>query len=204
MVVCKDNLDKLKANRQMGMEAAAAVEGDIARLLSGKTYDGLVSLQRQVQAKLTSGEPIDNDYWETLLKKLLVWKAKVCIILSIMLRLNPFLKAKLKSFHEVVVRNRLEQLRKRQRDEALQAQEELLAGVAEVASAKAWIPKDPDSAAQALESKDEDVEEWDPSMEPPLLDITKLPVEERQVDILTAKEDLRSLVCFLSTISMQS
>ncbi|KAF8915819.1 mid region of cactin-domain-containing protein [Mucidula mucida] len=178
MVVCKDNLDKLKANRQMGMEAAAAVEGDIARLLSGKTYDGLVSLQRQVQAKLTSGEPIDNDYWETLLKKLLVWKAK----------------AKLKSFHEVVVRNRLEQLRKRQRDEALQAQEELLAGVAEVASAKAWIPKDPDSAAQALESKDEDVEEWDPSMEPPLLDITKLPVEERQVDILTAKEDLRSLL----------
>ncbi|KAL7284306.1 hypothetical protein ACG7TL_001591 [Trametes sanguinea] len=33
-------------------------------------------------------------------------------------------------YHEVVVRNRLEQLRKRQRDEALQAQEELLAGVA--------------------------------------------------------------------------
>ncbi|KAF9055004.1 hypothetical protein BDZ89DRAFT_1055631 [Hymenopellis radicata] len=157
MVVCKDHLDKLKANRQMGMEAAAA---------------------RQVQAKLTSGEPIDNDYWETLLKKLLVWKAK----------------AKLKSFHEVVVRNRLEQLRKRQRDEALQAQEELLAGVAEVASAKPWIPKDSDSAAPAPEAIDEDVEEWDPSMEPPLLDITKLPVEERQVDILTAKEDLRLLL----------
>ena len=43
-------------------------------------------------------------------------------------------QAKLKALHEVVVRNRLEQLRKRQRDEALQAQEELLAGVAKSAS----------------------------------------------------------------------
>ena len=77
MVVCKDHLDKIKANDRIGFEAAAAVEGDIARLLSGKPYDDLVSLQRQVQSKLTSGEPIDNDYWEDLLKKLLVWKAKV-------------------------------------------------------------------------------------------------------------------------------
>lgn len=77
MVVCKDHLDKIKANDRVGFEAAAAVEGDIARLLSGKSYDDLVSLQRQVHTKLTSGEPIDNDYWENLLKKLLVWKAKV-------------------------------------------------------------------------------------------------------------------------------
>ena len=39
----------------------------------------------------------------------------------------------MRTLHEVVVRNRLEQLRKRQRDEALQAQEELLAGVAKSA-----------------------------------------------------------------------
>lgn len=78
MVVCKDNLDKIKEGEQMGLEAAAAVEGDISRLLNGKSYDELVSLQRRVQEKLTSGEPIDTDYWESLLKKLLVWKAKVC------------------------------------------------------------------------------------------------------------------------------
>lgn len=62
----------------MGVEAAAAVESDIAALLAGKTYDQLVSLQRQIQDKLTSGEPVDVDYWEGLLKKLLVWKSKVC------------------------------------------------------------------------------------------------------------------------------
>lgn len=61
----------------MGVEAAAAVESDITTLLSGKTYDDLVALQRRIQEKLTSGEPVDTDYWEGLLKKLLVWKAKV-------------------------------------------------------------------------------------------------------------------------------
>lgn len=80
MVVCKDRLDRIRANMRMGVEAAAAVEADIAALLAGKTYDDLASLQRRIQEKLTSGEPVDTDYWENLLKKLLVWKAKVCIL----------------------------------------------------------------------------------------------------------------------------
>jgi len=77
MVVCKDRLDRIGTNERMGVEAAAAVEADITALLSGKTYDDLVGLQRGVQQKLTSLEPVDTDYWEGLLKKLLVWKAKV-------------------------------------------------------------------------------------------------------------------------------
>lgn len=77
MVVTKDQLDRIKTSQRMGVEAAAAVEADITALLRGKSYDHLVLLQKQVQAKLTSGEPIDVDYWEGLLKKLLVWKAKV-------------------------------------------------------------------------------------------------------------------------------
>jgi len=81
MVVCKDRLDRIETNERMGVEAAAAVEGDITALLSGKTYDDLVGLQRGVQQKLTSLEPVDTDYWEGLLSKLLVWKAKVCVIL---------------------------------------------------------------------------------------------------------------------------
>ena len=77
MVVCKDRLDRIQINERMGVEAAAAVEGDISALLSDKTYNDLVALQRRIQEKLTSGEPVDTDYWEGLLKKLLVWKAKV-------------------------------------------------------------------------------------------------------------------------------
>lgn len=77
MVVVKDQLDRLKESERLGMEAAAAVEADINALLRGKSYDHLVVLQKQIQAKLASGEPIDVEYWEGLLKKLLVWKAKV-------------------------------------------------------------------------------------------------------------------------------
>jgi hypothetical protein len=77
IVVCKDRLDRIKATERMGFEAAAAVDADITALLSGKSYDHLVTLQKQIQAKLASGEPVDTDYWEGLLKKLLVEKAKV-------------------------------------------------------------------------------------------------------------------------------
>lgn len=180
MVICKDQLDRIKTNKRLGVEAAAAVETDITALLQGKTYDHLVVLQKQVQAKLSSGEPIDVDYWEALLKKLLVWKAK----------------AKLKALHEVVVRNRLEQLRKRQRDEALQAQEELLAGVAKSASrGEARGVVIPVAGGSEYEAGPvEDIEEYDRSMSPPLLDIRKLPYEERQIDIITPLDELRALL----------
>jgi len=79
MVVCKDRLEHLQSNERI--EAAVAVETDIAALLAGKTHDDLTSLQRRVQEKLTSGEPVDTDYWEGLLKKILVWKAKASIAL---------------------------------------------------------------------------------------------------------------------------
>lgn len=104
------------------------------------------------------------------------------------------LKAKLKSLHEVVVRNRLEQLRKRQRDEALQAQEELLAGVARSASKKTAmdVVVETDAAEEVIPA--EDVEPYDRSMSPELVDITKLSPEEREMDILTEQEDRRSLV----------
>lgn len=40
----------------------------------------------------------------------------------------------------------------------------------------------------------EQVEPYDRSMSPALLDIRKLPYEERQIDIVTEIEELRSLV----------
>lgn len=81
MVICKDRVERIKADQRLGVEASAAVESDITALLQGKPYDHLVALQRQIQAKLSSGEPVDTDYWESLLKKLLVWKAKVLFYL---------------------------------------------------------------------------------------------------------------------------
>lgn len=77
MVVCKDRIERNRQRQQMGVEAAAVVESDIANLLAGKSYEHLVTLQRQIQAKLGSNEPLDVEYWEGLLKKVLVYKAQV-------------------------------------------------------------------------------------------------------------------------------
>lgn len=194
MVVCKDHLDKLKERERVGHEAAMAVEEDISRLLNGKTYQELSSLQRRVQEKLGSGEPIDTEYWESLLKKLLVWKAKVRVPQDsdAPLLTKPFCQSKLKTLHEVVVRNRLEQLRKKQRDEALQAQEELLAGVAKAASKPI---SEVHVAGTALDDvSPEDVEPYHRSMSPVPINIARLSLEERQIPIVSAVEDRRELL----------
>ena len=77
MVVCKDWLEKLKSNRDRNLDATAAVQNDVSAILNGKSLEQLSQLKRSIQAKLGSGEPIDVDYWESLLKNLLVWKSKV-------------------------------------------------------------------------------------------------------------------------------
>ncbi|KAG8994531.1 hypothetical protein FRB90_000402 [Tulasnella sp. 427] len=186
-----NRLEKLREENRLGPEASAAaarasaaVEKEISALLQGRSSEQLNLLQRQVQAKLSSGEPIDTEYWENLLKNIIVWKAK----------------AKLRALHEFVVQNRLEQLRKRQRDEALQAQQELMAGVrrggpntknwggdmhAEVA---AEAPEDP---AQPMEV--DDSEPYQREMSPAVFDLTRLPPEERQIEIIDEIEDMRRL-----------
>lgn len=91
------------------------------------------------------------------------------------------------------MRNRLEQLRKRQRDEALQAQEELLAGVARNAS-KGTADMPVESMLVEETVPPEDLEPYDRSMSPPPINIAKLPLEERQIAIISAAEDRRRLV----------
>ncbi|CUA67740.1 Cactin [Mus musculus] [Rhizoctonia solani] len=176
MVVCKDRLDQLHSNT---IGNNNSVESDISGLLSGKTYDQLSQLQRQIQSKLSSGEPIDVDYWEGLLKSLLVWKAK----------------AKLKSLHETVVRNRLEQLRKRQRDEAFQAQSELLAAATSRnktfgGDIHADAGKD---VEEPVAKEQDDTEPYERGMSPELIDLAKLPYDERQVEIIDIVEDMAQL-----------
>ncbi|KAI8069268.1 mid region of cactin-domain-containing protein [Gongronella butleri] len=111
VVVSQDRLEKLHASeeqRAMG-GVVAEVNTDIQRVLEGKTYDQLSQLQKQVRAKLDSGEPIDVEYWETLLRELIVYKAK----------------AKLSRMHQDMLTRRLDQLRERQRQEAHKVQHEL-------------------------------------------------------------------------------
>lgn len=208
MVVCKDWLEKLRANRNRGVDVVAVVENDVSAILNGKSLEQLSQLQRQIQTKLASGEPIDVDYWEGLLKNLIVWKAKVCCFHNGVPMIEWLLiasQAKLKNLHEVVVRNRLEQLRKRQRDEALLAQKELLAGVAKNTSRSWGGDLRAEAIAQPTISQDvaepEAPEPYDRSMSPTVLDIKKLPYDERQIHVISAKDDVQALVNCLFTIT---
>jgi hypothetical protein len=102
-IICKDRREKLKP---MGAEgrAVGSVSSDVDKLLGPKTYEQLEALEKQIKAKLRSNEPIDVDYWEQLLKSLLIWKAK----------------AKLKKVYQSVLDSRLDTLRQQQKGEAKQ------------------------------------------------------------------------------------
>jgi hypothetical protein len=100
-VICSDRRQKLSPHGSRG-RVVGSVAADIDKLLSPKSYDQLQALEKQIRTKLRSNEDIDVDYWEQLLKSLLVWKAK----------------AKLKSVYQSVIDSRLETLRKHQKEDA--------------------------------------------------------------------------------------
>jgi hypothetical protein len=82
----------------------------------------------------------------------------------------------------------------------LQAQEELLAGVARSASRRTVLDVVVENEAVEEVVSTEDIEVYQRSMSPTLLDISTLLSEEREIDIITEKEDRRSLVCFMSYV----
>ena len=109
IVVCDDKLEEVReaagqASHEAGIRSRldASVKAEMNAMLSKKTYKELLELQEKIRRKLQSGEPVDVEYWEGLLKTIVVWRAK----------------AKLNDMHEVIIRNRLEHLRRRQTIEA--------------------------------------------------------------------------------------
>lgn len=104
--------------------------------------------------------------------------------------------------HEVVVRNRLEQLRKRQRDEALQAQVELL-GTAAQPNTKQWPTEVqvPQSEAMEVDQEDIEVEPYSRDMSPPVVETARLPYEERQFPVVDPKAELQALVSSKTTFT---
>lgn len=107
-IICKDRRQKLSGAAQEG-RGSGSVTSDVDRLLEPKSLDQLQVLEKQIRTKLASNEPIDVDYWERLLRSLLVWKAR----------------AKLRNVSQSIIKSRLEGLRKQQEEEASIVQEKL-------------------------------------------------------------------------------
>ncbi|KAK4057670.1 hypothetical protein OIO90_001318 [Microbotryomycetes sp. JL221] len=190
LIVSSATLEALREERAIGhsayaaqRRANAAVKDEITALLAGKTFDQLVALQSQVQRKLASGEPVDVDYWEGLLKELIVWKAK----------------AKLRDMHEIVLQNRLEQLRKKQRDEALKMKEDLqhaLGVQRQGQDAGEDVDGAQDDEMAVVEDDRAQIETvaapWDEALEPPLL--SKLPDDYKNLPVVDPQEQWHQLI----------
>ncbi|CAG8509629.1 3139_t:CDS:10, partial [Cetraspora pellucida] len=174
IVVCEDKLSELQEDeKNHAMNIIAPVKDDINNLFAGKTYEQLNVLQAQIQQKLSGKEAVEVEFWEQQLKALTVWKSK----------------AKLKAMHEIVLRKRLEQLRRKQRQEAIKVQEELESAIASHAHHIQMESEGQDVIIE--EDTDYTIGEYDRSMSPRPL--SKLFKEDKQYEIIDPDEDLREL-----------
>lgn len=57
----------------------ASIEADVKNLLQGKTYVELEALQTQIESEMRSGTAKVVEYWEAVLKRLHIYKAKACL-----------------------------------------------------------------------------------------------------------------------------
>lgn len=101
-VLCDDKYNRSAMTSGTEKRAVSTVSEDIDRLLSSKNLEELETLEKQIEKKLNSNEPIDVDYWSQLLHSLRIWKAK----------------ASLKRVYSNVIKGRLEVLRRQQKEDA--------------------------------------------------------------------------------------
>ncbi|KAG0271592.1 hypothetical protein BGZ95_000587, partial [Linnemannia exigua] len=114
LIVCEDRLNELDTSRKGQSVVAPNIAQEMSAKMVGKTYEELTLLQGQITRKLGGGGVIDVEYWEALLKTLVVWKAK----------------AKLNQIHQIILQKRLDQLKARQMREAEKEKAELAAVLA--------------------------------------------------------------------------
>jgi hypothetical protein len=175
-IICKDRRERLKP---VGPEerAVSSVAGDVDKILGLNTYEQLEVLENQIRAKLRSNEPIDVDYWEQLLRSLLIWKAK----------------AKLKKVYQSVLDSRLDTLRKQQQEDAEGVRSklrEVLMGPAPVV--EEWSHTSIDDATASRSARRQPIFEYTPKYDPePLL---KLRSEEKSSEVVDESVFLQKIV----------
>ncbi|XP_075638708.1 splicing factor Cactin [Castanea sativa] len=57
----------------------SSIEADVRNLLQGKTYVELEGMQSQIESQMRSGTAKVVEYWEAVLKRLHIYKAKACL-----------------------------------------------------------------------------------------------------------------------------
>lgn len=118
------------------------------------------------------------------------------------------LQAKLNSIHEVVLKNRLEQFKKRQRDDAMKASASGNRPVSKEAAnyggdmQAAEMAEYDQQAEEADDEVDEDdwVEEYDPEMSPGPVETRDMTLEDRRLPVIEEEDHIRAIVSDLATM----
>ncbi|KAG0242279.1 hypothetical protein BGW41_004493 [Actinomortierella wolfii] len=187
LIVCDDKLAELKRRPDEKSVVAPRIVEDITRMLEGKSLEQLQLLQGQFRAKLNSGGAIEVEYWETALKILIVWIAKV----------------KLQQMHQMVLEKRLEQLKRRQQREAQRETAQLAAVMAmqsqEVHGDTSLFDQneEQDAGGEDADMYDEQAAVaagmvYDRSMSPEPMD--RIPQEDASLEVVDPDEDWRQVV----------
>lgn len=86
----------------------SSIETDVRNFLEGKTHEELVALRTQIESEMRSGKAKVVEYWEAVLKRLHIYKAKAC----------------LKEIHAKMLRKHLHRLEQPVKGENLKSEEE--------------------------------------------------------------------------------
>ncbi|RUP50152.1 mid region of cactin-domain-containing protein [Jimgerdemannia flammicorona] len=196
IVVSEDKLSQMRSDAARNTAGAVSepINDNIVRLLSGKTYEQLKILESKIRHKLSneSGEPIDVEYWEHLLKAMVVYQAR----------------AKLADMHQTMLTKRLEQLRRKQREQAARVQGELEAlldmhggevvgrGVEEgeglPVEEEMGEEGEEEEPAEPVEEEEEETEVYERGMSPE--PVSRIAREDREITVVDALEDFKQLV----------
>ncbi|KAL9264057.1 Splicing factor Cactin-like protein [Drosera capensis] len=57
----------------------SSIESDVRNYLDGKTYKELVGIQTKIESEMRSGKAKVVEYWEAILKRIHIYKAKACL-----------------------------------------------------------------------------------------------------------------------------
>ena len=109
--VCQDELQTARQNEARGGASKLdgvheAVQTDVIKMLRGKSLAELTEQEQQIKDVLETDDSADTEFWETVLKRLLVFKSR----------------ATLKDIHGKILRRRLDALESKMAEESMNYQ----------------------------------------------------------------------------------
>ncbi|MED6182126.1 hypothetical protein PIB30_025679 [Stylosanthes scabra] len=159
----------------------ASVEEDVTRLLEGKTHAELEALQAHIESEMRTGTAKVVEYWEAVLKRLHIYKAKACLkeIHAKMLRKHLQLleqplddEDKLEDAHAFRSEEETEDLKVQSPDESFSPEP--------IRAKEQEVEDEPGSFSPELMHGDDDEEAIDPEEDRALLERKRMAVLEEQ------------------------